>query len=216
MLLKRKMALTRKEIDARRRAKCKEERICPACGKKKDREGYYCSVCNKKNNERKKKDREYFRKNHICVMCGKERVYGEQKTCFTCREKGRISRSKYTDEQKEKYKKIALKHQKEYYKECVANGFCTQCKKRKADEGKRKCRLCLDKDAERKRMERINYQNVRENRKENHLCYFCGGVIEEPGKNVCNACSIKMAEYSAKAQKNRYWKTQNNLVFRNN
>lgn len=211
----RKMALTRKEIDARRIQKCKEENICPSCGKPKDRDRYYCSKCREKNNERKRKDKEFCRENHICTTCQKERVYGDEKTCLSCREKASLTRKAYTEEQKMKYKKISMESARKTRERLLENGKCPVCKKRKLEEGKKKCRLCLDKDAERQRLKRINQQNIREYRKKNKLCYFCGGIIEDKSKNVCNACSDNMVKSSAKASKNKYWKQQNNLIFKN-
>lgn len=210
------MTLTRKEIDARHKEKCKKEGRCPACGKKKDREGYYCYSCKEKNNERKRKDKEYCRQNHICTTCQKERVYGNEKTCFNCREKAYAIRSAYTDEQREKYKQISMACARKTREKLLREGKCPVCKERKLEEGRKKCRLCLNKDAERKRMKRIEQQDVRGYRRQNSLCYFCGGNIEDKSKNVCNACSIQREFDSAKANKNKYWKAQNNLIFKNN
>ncbi len=210
------MALTRKEIKNRYLQKCKENGLCLVCGKEKDRDGYCCTSCKEKNNKRKQEDRDWRRENRICTTCGKERVFGNEKTCLECRVKSAERRALYTSEQKEKYKKITLKRTNKVYKESLQNGICTGCNKRKAEEGRRKCRLCLNKDAERQRAKRINKQNIREYRKVNHLCYYCGGIIENQSKNVCNACSKKMAEYSARAKKSKYWKQENNLIFRNN
>lgn len=210
------MALTRKEIKARYEEKCKKEGRCPACGKKKDREGRYCYSCKDKNNKRKREDKEYCRQNHICTICQKERVYGNEKTCFNCREKARAIRNAYTDEQREKYKKISMASMRKTKEKLLSEGKCPVCKTRKLEKGRKKCRLCLNKDAERQRMKRIGKPDIRAYRKENHLCYFCGGVIENPSKNVCNACSEKRAIDSSKADRNKYWKQQNNLVFKNN
>lgn len=211
-----KMALTRKEIDARYAEKCKKEGRCPACGKKKDAEGYYCYSCKAKDNERKRKDREYCRQNHICTACQKERVYGNEKTCFNCREKACEIRNLYSDEQREKYKRISMASARKTRERLLREGRCPVCKERKLEEGRRKCRLCLNKDAERQRLKRIEQQDVREYRKKNNLCYFCGGSIEVKGKSVCNACSAQRKLDSAKAKKNKYWKGQNNLIFKNN
>lgn len=210
------MPLTRKEIDARHREKLKKEGRCPSCGQKKDREGYYCYSCKEKNNERKRKDKEFCRKNHICTTCQKERVYGDEKICLSCKEKAFLLRSAYTEEQKIKYKKISMESARKTRERLLKNGECPVCKKRKLEEGKKKCRLCLDKDAERQRMKRINQQNIREYRKQNKLCYFCGGTIEDVSKNVCNACSNSRIKDSSKGKKNKYWKQQNNLIFKNN
>lgn len=210
------MALTRKEIDARHREKCKKEGKCPACGKKKDRAGYYCNACKEKNNKRKREDKEFCRKNGICTTCQKERVYGNEKMCFNCKEKAYEKRASYTDEQKERYKRISMESARRTKERFLRDGICPICRERKLEDGRKKCRLCLNKDAERQRMRRINNEQIRRRRKEEHLCYFCGGEIDVATKNVCSACSEKMAEYSARANKNKYWKGQNNLIFKNN
>lgn len=121
-----------------------------------------------------------------------------------------------TSEQKERYKKITMDCNKKRWEKRISEGICPMCGKRKVEDGKKKCRICLNKDAERQRNRRINNKKIREYRKENHLCYFCGGKIDVAEKNVCSACSSKMAEYSAKAEKSKYWKEQNNLIFKNN
>jgi hypothetical protein len=49
----------------------------------------------------------------------------------------------FTDEQKQKRNEVARKR----YQDRVAKGICTHCGKFKADYGKKKCKICLDKDA---------------------------------------------------------------------
>lgn len=207
------MALTRKEIDKRYYERCKEKGVCSVCGKKLDRKGVYCIACRKKDNERKREDREYYRQNHICTVCGKERVYGEDKICFECRTKNVERIEGRTEDQKVKYRNRCVDANRKRRERLRKSGFCTECGKRKVEEGKKKCRLCLDKDAERQRLKRIDVQKIREYRKTNHLCYFCGGPVETENKQVCSKCSEKMQKYSNKAKRNQYFREENRLIF---
>lgn len=212
--LEKKMALTRKEISENFYKRRKENGLCPKCGKKLDRDGYYCAECLIKAREYVRETREFCRKNHICTECGKERVYGEDKICFECRAKKNKYRTKITEEQRRKRNDNFRKQQAELYKKRSAQAICTRCGKRKAAEGKKKCVICLQKDAEAHRKKYFNKPNEKEYRRENHLCYFCGGEIEDETKNVCNACSEKRKEDRAKASTNRYWALQNRLIFK--
>lgn len=208
------MALTRREIDTKKREKLRKEGRCLACGKKKDREGYYCTGCRDKNKERKKEDREFYRKNHICTACGKIRVFGSDRTCFECRAKDALRRTEFSEERKERNKLSSERSMKRIKEERIKNGLCPMCGKRKPEEGRKKCRICLNKDAEYNRMRRINTKNIREYRRINHLCYYCGKPAAD-GKNVCEECSQKMSEYSLRATKNTYWRQENKLIFKN-
>lgn len=208
------MALTRKEIDARHRKKCKDNNICPSCGKKKDRDGYYCTNCTQKHNERQAADKKYCIEHHICTVCRKERVYGTDRTCFECREKSNTRKENYSEEQKERYKKMSEARNAEIRKLRKEKGICVACGKRKVKSGRVRCGICLDKDAERHRLKRIDDIKIREYRKENHLCYFCGNPIENKEKQVCTSCSETFADYSNRASRNQYWRGQNNLIFK--
>ena len=99
--------------------------------------------------------------------------------------------------------------------ERVEQGICTRCGKRKAISGKKKCGICLAKDAEIHRKKYADRPNIREYRKENNLCYFCGNPIDLPdGNNICSACRKRFEEIAAQRKHdNLYWRQDNKMIF---
>ena len=120
---------------------------CPKCGNEMDREGHYCGSCLKKRNAYVRETRAFMRKMGICPQCQKNSLVGEQKICLECLAKQAENRANhkqtFTDEQKQKRNEVARKR----YQDRIAKGICTHCGKFKADYGKKKCKICLDKDA---------------------------------------------------------------------
>ena len=188
--------------------------MCPRCGKPLDREGHYCSECLVKVREYHRQSRAFYRENHICSECGKIIVPGGERTCPECRAKRENRRKPLTEDQKRRYGENFREYQKFIYRERSENGICTRCGKRKAVPGKKKCVICLDKDAERHRIKREDKPNVRKYRKEHHLCYFCGNPIDLDSANICSTC-LKKFETNAKniSSKNKYWKQDNRIAF---
>lgn len=184
--------------------------MCPRCGKPLDREGYYCSECLEKVRVYHRENREFYRKNHLCTECGKNSVPEEERICPECRAKRANLRKSHTDEQK----KMFREKQNSLYMERVEQGICTRCGKRKAISGKKKCGICLAKDAEIHRKKYADRPNIREYRKKNHLCYFCGNPIDIPHKNICSACQQRFGELAGQRHHdNRNWRGDNKIVF---
>ena len=210
------MSLTQKERSAISYKKRKDNGLCPRCGMALDRNGHYCSECLKKANEYKRENREFYRENGICPVCGKEKLFGEEKQCILCRQKAYDRRKPLTEEQKKRYSVRFKEQQKSLYKERSENGICTRCGKYKAEKGKKKCRICLDKDAETHRKRTYNKKNTREYRKENHLCYHCGKEIDRATGEICQSCWEIFRKAGLKSScGNEYWKNDNKIVFRN-
>lgn len=208
------MALTQKELSARHYRKRKENGLCPVCGKPLDREGHYCSSCLEKNRIYHQENRDFFRENHLCTECGKVKVFGDDKICPECRAKRQSWRKPLTEEQKERYGLHFKSQQRMLYRERAENGICTRCGKRKVAPGKKKCSICLEKDAEQHRKKYMDMPNIREFRKKNNLCYFCGNVIDLPSGNICSKCQENFRKNGRKhGGKNTYWKEQNKLIF---
>lgn len=159
------MALTQKEISARHYKNRKENGLCPRCGKPLDREGHYCSECLEKVNEYSRETREFCKENHICTVCRKEIVFGTDKICFECRVKRDKYRNALTEEQKMRYGKRFKEQQKSSYQQRSGQGICTKCGKRKATAGKKKCAICLEKDAYIHRMRRTDNQSIKDYRR---------------------------------------------------
>lgn len=210
------MALTQKEISANFYKNRKENGLCPRCGKILDRKGHYCSGCLDKVNQYRRESRKFYREHGICPVCGKEKLIGSEKQCILCRQKLYEQRKPLTDEQKERYSNRLKKQQKSLYGERSEKGICTKCGKRIAEEGKKKCRICLNKDAEIHRRRRQDKINIKEYRKENHLCYYCGGEIDVKNGNLCSKCLEKCRENGTKSQStNQYWEADNRIIFKN-
>lgn len=189
-----------------------QKEICPRCGKKRDREGYYCIECAEKKRKYEKENRDFYRKNHICTECGKEKVYGDDKICFECRIKYNARRKPPTDIQKENFKK----YQNNLYRQRAEKGICTKCGKKKADFGKKKCAACLIKDREAQRRQREKKGvNIKEYRKEHHLCYHCGEPIDLKSGQLCSRCLERCRQIGVRNNsRNDYWKQDNRWVFR--
>lgn len=188
----------------------KENGLCPRCGKPLDREGHYCSECLEKVREYRRKNREFYKKNHICSECGKIIVPDGENTCPECRAKRAMWRKPQTDEQKQRFRD----KQNFLYKQRAESGICTRCGKRKAMPGKKKCGICLKKDAEIHRRKYMDRPNIKEYRKKNHLCYFCGNPIDIPHKNICSTCQQRFKELAEqKCHDNKSWREDNKIIF---
>lgn len=188
--------------------------MCPRCGKTLDREGHYCSSCLEKNRIYRQENRDFFRKNHLCTECGKNKVPDGERICPECRAKRESWRKPLTEDQIERYGLHFRNQQRMLYHERAENGICTRCGKRKAAPGKKKCAVCLEKDAKQHRKKYMDKPNIREFRKKNNLCHFCGTEIDLPSGNICSKCQEKFRENGRKhGGKNTYWKEQNKLIF---
>ena len=82
--------------------------------------------------------------------------------------------------------------------------------------GRTKCGICLAKDAEIHRKRNFDKPNIKEYRKENHLCYYCGNEIDADNVKLCSSCLERCKENGLKgSEANKYWKRDNKLVFTN-
>lgn len=200
--------------------KRKENGLCPRCGKKLDREGHYCTECCAKIREYHRKNKEFFRKNGLCPVCGKIKLMGDEKQCIDCREKHYMWRKKPTEEQIEKRNAYFRDHGKKVYRERVEAGICTRCGKRKVLEGKKKCGICLEKEACSQRRRRFDTKYIREEREKNHLCYYCGKPVDREHERVCQKCwqnlhDKRLQNEEKYANAKEAWRRDNQLIFRN-
>ena len=179
--------MSQKEISARHYRKRKENGLCVRCGVTLDRKGIYCSKCLEKRREYVKQTRDFYRKNHLCSVCGKNKVFGDEKTCPECRAKDQNRKDNYTQEKKDRdykkwYENRKIKN-KEIHNKRIELGLCTKCGKRKADEGYRTCTKCRKKNTEYNRTRNYKKENNSDRIKQD-LCYFCDNPVEE-GFKVC-------------------------------
>ena len=185
--------------------------MCPRCGKPLDRKGYFCSNCLKKSNEYCRETRGFYRQIGICVYCRKEKVFGDEKQCLSCKEKNyEYKKNKTeTEEQKEKYNNRFKQQQKKLYWERSEKGICTRCGKIKADSGRKKCGGCREKENQRKRKYTAD---AKKERYLKGLCFFCENKVKD-GYKVCeehyqkslaHLRSEKMNQYREKIKKEEY------------
>lgn len=125
--------------------------LCPACRQPNDREGYYCSECLQKHNQRRKEDTEFYIANGLCRICGKNKSLPGTTYCEGCSQRLYEYGKKRFEEKPEYQREHNRISSKKRYEECKAQGICTRCRKRKAEYSKTKCKICLDKDALRHR-----------------------------------------------------------------
>ena len=128
----------------------KEQGVCVRCGNPRDvNSKSYCPDCLKKVREYENSTRKFCRDNGICPVCQKNKLFGDEKNCPECRAK---IRKPYipSDEQKEIYKR----KQRAIYAERVKLGICTRCGKMKAVYNRKKCGICLEKDAKNQALRR--------------------------------------------------------------
>ena len=208
------MALSSSERSRRYYQKRKENGLCISCGKPLDRQGTYCISCLDKRREDAKKERAFLKKYHICTYCRKEKVFGNDTICPECRAKKNEYASNL-DHTTEEYKEYQRVQHKKMYKKRIEAGLCVSCGKRKPEDGKVRCRICLNKNNESKRKsyERNGYK--REYREDHNLCFFCGNPLDTNHKKVCKKCYDKFVESGKKssgAGKSKYWIAQNKLI----
>lgn len=205
--------MTQQEISKRCYMKRKENGLCPKCGGEKDREGHYCKTCLEKYRERNRGLRQFYQSIGICPHCRKAKLFGDEKVCLECGVKIANNRKPPTEEQRKRYNAQHNAYKKSLYQERAEQGICTRCGKIKAMSGRKKCGICLEKDAiaQRKRRgviipayERVSFG----------LCYFCGEKLDRDGR-TCQKCAKKMTSNLPEVRGgNDYWKADNNMVFK--
>lgn len=132
-----------------------EQGLCPQCKQPNDREGYYCSRCLKKHNERRKDDSEFYVTHGICRICGKHKSLPGITYCEECSQRAYVYNKNRFERDPEYVREHNRISSKKRYDECKAQGICTRCRKRKADYGKTKCKICLEQDALRHKYKHI-------------------------------------------------------------
>ena len=132
--------------------KHKEKGLCSRCGKPSRPGRVVCEDCAKWYRE----TRQWYLALGFCPSCHKERVYGSEKQCPECRAKRIVSNQLATQKAivlgkewaKPEYNNA---NNRKRYAERKEQGICIKCGKRPAENGKTRCRLCLDKAADRAR-----------------------------------------------------------------
>ena len=142
--------MTQKERNAMFYKRRKEQGLCIRCGKPRaENNKNHCPECLEKVRSYENATRQFYRSMGICPVCRKNKLVGQEKNCPECRAKYRRPYIK-SEEQKEQYRR----KQRAKYAERVQLGICTHCGKRKAVWNRRKCEICLEKDAQKQALKR--------------------------------------------------------------
>lgn len=162
--------------------KAKEKGVCWNCGNKKDRDGYYCSECLRKRRENEKEARKFYLSIGICPICRKNRILGDEKSCFECRakeaERGARNRKIATNDTKIRIND----YKKRVYSKRLEDGMCPGCGKKPDNKNFKLCSMCRAKKRDSKRIRVGNHP--REERYKRGICYFCDNPVEK-GYKVC-------------------------------
>lgn len=135
------------EYDKMYKQKKIEQGLCVSCGKPRTTGKRLCDACLKKERIRSQENRNFYKKIGVCTRCGKNKVFGDFRTCDECQAEMMIYRKNhYTTEQKQKWQEKFKVKEKEQYHERLKMGLCTKCGKRKPKTGRKKCEMCLEKD----------------------------------------------------------------------
>ena len=101
-----------------------------------------------------------------------------------------------------------MKRRKEIRQEYYEKGICFDCKKRKIENGKKRCRQCLDKDALAHRKKHIP---IREIGMSKGLCYQCVKEKATNGK-LCKSCYDKAAANLEKGRSKSEYYLKHRLI----
>lgn len=169
-----------RQIEYRKRLQA--QGLCPVCRSPMDREGYSCTKCLEKENARHREDVKAIVALGICRICQKNKSMPNSTYCDECSQKMyEYTRRKYL-KNPEYFRESNRKSQKKTYWLRKSQGICTRCGKHKAEFGKSKCRMCLNKDAEK---HALKYDGITyDNRIALGICRFCGNPVKE-GYRTC-------------------------------
>lgn len=126
-----------------------------------------------------KSDREFYKSIGICPVCGKNKLYGDEKACPECRAYSANLMASKRAGNRDTYNSYQRDYSKSLYQRRKEQGICVRCGKRKANTGETRCLVCKT------HMQKIRPpQDKREQRRIAGTCYFCGA---EPlkGMKVC-------------------------------
>lgn len=183
----------------------KAQGLCVKCGGKPAEGRVLCQQCLDKAKTYRQEVRKMCKKYSICPRCGKNKLFGDEKTCPECLAKAMEINRKWKSNN-DWYRKD-IKRLKE-------QGLCRSCRKRRVEAGKTYCSACLAKRRERYRQKYIP-SIERSLRHEYGLCYRCGKPLDREGKlcSSCKATSVNNLRKAKKSTANHIWRKDNNVAF---
>lgn len=177
------MTLSASEINKRHREKMKKKSLCVNCGKPLDRKGVLCEKCREHHTENTRQTREFYKQYGLCPRCGKNKLFGDEKSCLEC---AANAYEKIMKKRREKgiehYNKLHSEWEKKERAKREENGLCVRCGKRKADVGYKTCGICREKIRNYKRKQIVSVK--RDEWEANGGCFFCGEPVKT-GYKVC-------------------------------
>lgn len=183
----------------------KAQGLCVKCGKQSVEGKVLCEECNTKTKNYMRETRKMYAKYKICPRCGKNKLFGDEKTCPECLAKAMEVNRKWRSSN-DWYRKD-IKRLKE-------QGLCRSCRKRRVEMGKTYCSVCLAKRREAYKKKHVT-SVVRSLRHEYGLCYICGKPLDREGR-VCISCKETLVGNLSRAKRNTdLWRKDNKLIFQN-
>lgn len=187
----------------------KAAHLCEDCGKPLDRDGAFCNACLEKHRKYYRDRKDALLARGVCPICGKYKLYGDEKTCPECRAKNTEATARCRNNHKMRYNKYMSQYRQQMTVDRATKGICTRCGKPKDDDGFKMCPRCRQKS--RKKWHRLNDKPVKQNeRYKIGRCRFCDQPVKE-GYKVCEYHYQKLLDMSAKGNqtdKAKKWKKE--------
>jgi len=150
----------------------------------------------------------------LCHRCHKEKAFPGRKFCPECLEERTLNNARYCERARanpETAQKQRDWHNSWYHQHKDA-GLCVRCNKpathgRNCYEHYIQMKRYIRNQTEKRRRDALDRVNIRDYRRKNHLCCYCGAPIEEGNPTqACDACRERQAEFSRLADKT-LWKS---------
>lgn len=186
-----------------------ENNLCTNCGKPLDTDGRLCESCRIKKRRTDKEWRDWYIEHGICPECQKNTLYGTERACPECRAKSTEQCLKLRSQpgKKEKYITYMREFNRSEYQRAKEQGICPRCKKRKPMPGKVMCRICLYRDAERKRQKSTSTETREEKMARTGCCRFC----DRPAVDGYKVCEVHLEMNREKLKHPKCIEAQKNL-----
>ena len=132
-----------------------------------------------------REERAFYVSIGLCPRCGRNKLFGEEKTCPECSAKAQEYNERYRAEHPEQFRQYINAYHKSMYQQRKEAGMCVRCGKRKPLYNDLRCGICKEKMTLRRQERRVRDGRLtRQERLEQGFCYFCGAETV-PGMKVC-------------------------------
>lgn len=177
----------------------------------------------KKKNEEAVERYHFYKSKGICVQCGQEKAAKGKTKCLNCLDidsvRQMLTRSKWTDEEKNATYLKKNQYLKKQYQECKEAGLCPKCRKHKPEAGYVMCKYCRVKASKRQEKRRREKGILpRELFGDGKHCFYCGKEVQD--ERACKSCKQKVLkglkkaiEVSKNSTSPEHWHITNNKFF---